>query len=337
MKRILFLTTGGTIASENVDGNGLAPSIQGSELLNFIPKIPKGCEVSVVQLFNIDSPSIEPNIHWTAVADYIKQVIKEFDGFVVTHGTDTLAFASAAFSYLLGNIGKPVILTGSQLPINKQGTDAVDNVYGAIVCAMEPSLDGVYLFFKRKLIVGTRARKLHSTAYDAFESINYPTIGFFDGKRLLIQHQVSPKSKVTLPVKSFSNSIISLRLLPGLNSSILELMSNIYDIIVLEIFGVGGLPFSESDNYVERIEKLSGKGTIFVLTTQTVYGGVDLDIYSLGVSEKKQDLPYIEAYDMNFEAVITKMMLINGTTHDTSRTKELFYTKVWDDLIANNQ
>ena len=173
MKHILLIATGGTIASKDC-GNGLTPCIDVNALIEYIPLVRQMCRINGISLMNIDSSNMSTN-HIAAISECIKKHYNDYDGFVITHGTDTCAYTAAALSYQLINLSKPVILTGSQLPIDADATDAVINLQNAIIYSCE-NISGVFLAFCNKLIAGTCAKKIKTKSFDAFESINFPYI-----------------------------------------------------------------------------------------------------------------------------------------------------------------
>ena len=173
MKNILLIATGGTIASKD-NGNGLTPLIDVNVLLDYIPVIRQKCHVTGISLMNIDSSNMDTS-HISSISECIMNNYNDYDGFVITHGTDTCAYTAAALSYQLINLSKPVILTGSQLPIDVEKTDAVMNLTNAFIYSCE-DISGVFLAFSEKLIKGTCAKKIKTKSFDAFESINFPYI-----------------------------------------------------------------------------------------------------------------------------------------------------------------
>ena len=175
MKHILMLATGGTIASRDT-GEGLAPAITSREILGYVPAIGELCRVETIQLMNLDSSNLGPR-HWLQMARAIEERYDQYDGFVVTHGTDTMAYTAAALSYLIQFSPKPIVLTGSQKSICLENTDARMNLYNAFLYAAAEGSRGVSLVFDGKVILGTRAVKTHSSQLHAFESINAPQVG----------------------------------------------------------------------------------------------------------------------------------------------------------------
>ena len=173
MKKVLMLGTGGTIASE-VTPSGLAPALTSAELLRCVPEISSLCSVTCEELFSIDSTNVTP-AHWLTIARAIRAHYEEYDGFVIAHGTDTMAYTAAALSYLIQYSPKPIILTGAQKPIVFENTDSKTNLADAFRCAVS-DLCGVMIVFNGRVILGTRARKTRTVSLQAFSSINYPEL-----------------------------------------------------------------------------------------------------------------------------------------------------------------
>ena len=174
MKRILLIGTGGTIASELTE-SGLTPELSSEQLLSRIPSRLEFCRVDCVQLLNLDSTNIVPR-HWLAMARCIRESYDDYDGFVLTHGTDTMAYTAAGLSYLIQGSPKPIVLTGAQKPIGFDSTDSKINLEDAFRVA-SAEMPGVSIVFNGKIILGTRAQKTHSKSFQAFSSINYPVLG----------------------------------------------------------------------------------------------------------------------------------------------------------------
>ena len=173
MKKILLLATGGTIASRPTAAGGLAPAITSEELLACVPELADLCAVDAVQVFNLDSTNVGP-AQWQSIVHCIKENYDAYDGFVIAHGTDTMAYTAAALSYMVQNSAKPIVLTGSQKSIYNRDTDARNNLYRAFVYAVSDGAWGVQLVFDNKVILGTRARKTRTRSFNAFSSIDYP-------------------------------------------------------------------------------------------------------------------------------------------------------------------
>lgn len=171
-KRILMLGTGGTIACKRTD-DGLSPGITPEELVGYIPDVKEVCEVHTIQVCNVDSTNVTPK-HWSMVSQAIEEHYEEYDGFVVCHGTDTLAYTAAALSYMIQNSRKPIVITGAQKPIDVENTDARINLLDSFIYAADDGSRDVNIVFDGKVIVGTRAKKERAKSYNAFSSINFP-------------------------------------------------------------------------------------------------------------------------------------------------------------------
>ncbi len=329
-KHLLLITTGGTIASEN-GGSGLAPTISAEKIVANIMDLIGSCTIDFMELFRIDSTNMEPE-HWLAMAATIKDMYDDYDGFVITHGTDTMAYTAAALSYLIQDPDKPIVLTGSQKPLMDRVTDALKNLADSVRFACEEGVSGVYIVFAGQAIAGTRARKFRSKSFSAFSSINYPEIAVIDGPRVL-KYAVPPMPEG--PVRFYHNmdpKVFLLKLIPGMDPAILDYISDHYDAVVLETYGVGGLPFPKDRNFLEGMATLADKGIPVVIATQVVMEGSDLATYEVGFEAmEKYDL--MQANDMTTEAVVTKLMWLLGLGLKGEELKEAFYRPVALDTV----
>lgn len=174
MKRILLIATGGTIVSK-LGKNGLKPGMNAEELLRYVPQSRRFCNVTALQLMNIDSTNMCPR-DWETIASAVFEHYGQYDGFVICHGTDTLAFTAAVLSYMIQNSPKPIVLTGSQRPIDREDTDARTNLLDSLAYASDERSSGVSIVFDGKVIAGTRAKKTRTKSYNAFSSINFPEL-----------------------------------------------------------------------------------------------------------------------------------------------------------------
>jgi len=329
-KNILLIATGGTIASKKTE-DGLAPQITSEELLGYVPEIKEFCNVETIQLLNIDSTNIQPE-YWVLMTEAIESNYDKYDGFVISHGTDTMSYTSAALSYLIQNLDKPVIITGAQKPINADITDAKKNLLDSFRFAAEKDVRGVYLVFDGKAIVGTRSRKVKSKSYSAFESINFPVAAIIDDSRIT---KYIRGEKYTEPVRFFKNifpSIFLLKLAPGMEPDVLDYIGEKYEGVVIESYGAGGLPFQDRRNFLEKLGALTEKGKIIVIATQVMFEGSDMGVYEVGVKALKK-YNVLQAYDMTIEAAITKLMWIMAQTKDFDEVREMFYTRINEDSL----
>ena len=327
MKNILMIGTGGTIASE-MTPSGLTPELNSTQLLSFVPRIGEMCHVDCVQLYSLDSTNIRP-AHWLGVAKAVRENYARYDGFVISHGTDTMAYTAAALSYLIQGSPKPIVLTGAQKPIWFDGTDSKRNLTDAFLYACR-GCGGVQIVFNGKVILGTRARKTCSKSFQAFSSVNYPDLA-------VVQDDMRCACYPS-PVfyDALDDKVGLLKLIPGTPAAVLEFMLDRFDGLVIESFGVGGLPEYEGDaSYFDIIHRGIARGKLVVMTTQVPNEGSNLAVYHVG-GRLKSALCLLEAYDMTTEAAVAKLMWIMGQTRDFDETERLFYRPVARDILYEN-
>lgn len=326
MKKILLIGTGGTIASEITD-SGLAPELTTSQLLARVPAVSGICEVDCLQLLNLDSTDIAPE-HWLMMARCIREHYGDYDGFVITHGTDTMAYTAAGLSYLVQGSPKPIVLTGAQKPIGFDSTDSKINLTDALRCAAE-DLPGVSIVFNSRVILGTRARKTRTKSFQAFSSINYPDLGVLrDG--VLLRYIRQECTVLPAFYDALDTKVALLKLVPGGDRAQADFLLERNDALIIESFGVGGLP--EAGGFYQCVEEWMAAGKTVVLTTQVPSEGSDLGVYHVGHA-LKNCLGVLEAYDMTTEAVTAKLMWILGRTRERQEIERLFYTPVARDIL----
>ena len=326
MKKILLIGTGGTIASEMTEG-GLTPELTTEQLLSQVPAISGICGVECIQLLNLDSTNITPG-HWQMMARCVRTHYGEYDGFVITHGTDTMAYTAAALSYLIQGSPKPIVLTGAQKPIGFDSTDSKVNLMDAFRCAAE-DLPGVSIVFNNRVILGTRAKKTRSKSFQAFSSINYPDLGVLrDGVLLRYIRQACREAPVFFD--RLDTKVALLKLVPGVDRGLADYLLERNDALIIESFGVGGLP--EDSGLYDCVRDAMAAGRTVVLTTQVENEGSDLGVYHVGHA-LKNDLGVLEAYDMTTEAVVAKLIWILGQTRQREEIVRLFYTPVAQDIL----
>lgn len=328
MKHILMIGTGGTIASE-MSPDGLTPEISSEQLLAAVPRIGELCEVDCLQLYSLDSTSLRP-AHWQELARAIRERYDDYDGFVVSHGTDTMAYTAAALSYLIQGSPKPIVLTGAQKPIWFDGTDSKRNLTDAFLYACR-GCGGVQIVFNGKVILGTRARKTFSKSFQAFSSVNFPDLAVLQDERLL---QYIRCESLERPVfyDRLDPHVGLLKLIPGVEDELAAFMLERYDGLIIESFGVGGLPDYEGGRLDAILRGAVARGKIVVMTTQVPNEGSDLTVYHVG-GRLKSSMNLLEAYDMTTEAAVAKLMWILGQTRGFAEAERLFYTPVARDIL----
>ena len=331
MKKILMIGTGGTIASKQT-ADGLAPGLSSDDILSYIPQVKDVCHVDTLQVCNIDSTNVTP-AHWTMLTQTIEENYDKYDGFVIAHGTDTLAYTAAALSYMIQNSSKPIVITGAQKPINMDVTDAKTNLLDSFIYASDDESQDVNIVFDGKVIVGTRAKKERAKSFNAFSSINYPYPAVIQDQKVIRYIPSIPyKEKVTF-YHNMHNSVYVMKLIPGMRSDILTYIFQSYDAIVIESFGVGGLPDTIMKRFYFEMNEWIERGKIVVMTTQVANEGSNMTVYEVG-KKVKQDFNLIEAYDMTLEATITKLMWLMGLPKMKYRIfKEKYYTMVNHDIL----
>lgn len=325
MKNILIIATGGTIAcSASIDG--LVPSIDVNGLISYIPDVKTICHIEGLSVMNVDSTNMTPSL-MKRIAAAIADNYDNYDGFVVTHGTDTMAYSAVAVTYMLKNLSKPVVFTGSQLPIEAERTDAKKNLSDAVCFACE-DVCGVYVVFNGLVIDGRHAMKTKTRSFDAFESINYPVIatinqGTIEHNRTLqysmYRNDVNNTSEKLIADTDMCENIIVLKLFPGIGEDIFDYIKGHYKGVIIESFGIGGIPNS-GNNIIEKISELIHAGVAVVVTTQCIYEGIDLNVYEVGHTLAKQNV--IISADMTTEALTMKLMWALAHYSDMQEVKE---------------
>ena len=299
MKKVLMLGTGGTIASDRSAG-GLVPVLTVEQLVDKVPVIAELCQVTCLQLFSID----------------------------------TMAYTAAALSYLVQYSPKPIVITGAQKPMLFEYTDSKANLADAFRCAVS-DLRGVMIVFNGRVILGTRARKTHTTSFSAFASINYPLLAVVQDGFLLEYNR-----PLSLPAPKFYHSLDPkvglMKMIPGADHGMLSYLLEHNDAVIIESYGVGGLPSYEGSGFFDVIKEAVSKGKIIVMTTQVQNEGSNLSVYDVGF-HLKNTLQVLEAYDMTTEAVVAKLMWILAQTKEPGEVRRLFYAPVSHDLLYSKE
>jgi len=325
MKKILLLATGGTIASVHSE-NGLKPGVSPDELIDFLPF--DRYEVDSKLIMNIDSTNMQPEL-WVDIANAIYENYTDYDGFVITHGTDTMAYTSAALSYMLQNADKPIVITGSQLPIKFERTDAKKNIIDAFRFACE-DVGGVFVVFDGRVIIGTRAIKMRTKSYDAFESINYPYVAYISGDE--VEYTNILAKETAGPIKldtSLCPDVFLLKLHPGTKPEIFDFIKQHYKGVVIESYGSGGIP-AQGRDLIPKVKELINEGIAVVITTQCLEEGEDITIYEVG-RKIAEDL-VILSKDMNSEAIVPKLMWVLGKSNNLLEVKKWMETPIAHDV-----
>ncbi len=274
MKHVLMLATGGTIACRQT-GRGLAPSLTGEELLEFIPELARLCKVVV------ENPMSMVSIDMTAeerlrLAEIIWQNYDRYDGFVIAHGTDTLSYTAAFLYHVLRNFNKPVIITGSQRPMGEPGSDAEKNLLDSFR-VIDAGYVGVAAVLHGKIIRGNHVVKAHTTEIDAFRSVGAPLAGTIDENGRVWLKIVPLLGGEPSFIDQIDPQIVVMKLVPDLDPSIIDFLGR-YNKVIIEGFGSGGIP----QRLEKVVQKLIMNGTKVYITSQCMEGETDLHKYEVG-------------------------------------------------------
>ena len=321
-KRILLLCAGGTIACRPGD-DGLRPALDSQELLSHLNSMTSTYDIYPLDLFSLDSSNIQPE-HWQTAARCIWEELSShtWDGIVLTHGTDTMGYTAAMLSYMLVNPPVPIVLTGSQLPLENALTDGYENLRCAFAMAAS-GVPGVFVAFQHRIILGTRAVKTRSSRFDAFESVNAPLAGTVSAAGLSLNREAIPVISGEFSLRANLNEKVFLvKLTPGIHPEIFHWLAQAgYQGIIIETFGAGGMAFLRR-NLVECLGELTARGICVAAVSQCLYDGSDLSVYESGRMALQNGI--WGARDMTAEAAVNKMMWCLGQEGEDVRS--LFFT-----------
>ena len=322
MKKLLMLTTGGTISSVESE-HGLVPSSADTILKQMGIEQTNEFSLEVKEILLLDSSNIQPE-EWNVIATAIYENMPNYDGIIVTHGTDTMAYSTSMVSFMVQNPSIPVVFTGSQLPIGNFLTDAISNLRSAFAMALS-GVPGIFVAFDRKIILGTRAVKVRTTSFNAFESINIKYAGSVDSSGLSLNNYFIPTYNDKPKFNNKINSdVFLLKLTPATNPTIIDLLINSkVSGIVIEAFGAGGIQFVRRD-FIEKLHNAYKHGIPVVVCSQCLYESSNFNIYQVG--KKALSAGVIEAFDMTTEAAVTKLMWALGQTTNIDEIKKIFET-----------
>ncbi len=327
MKKLMILSTGGTIACTQTE-DGLIPTLTAGDILAFTPNAKRLGQLETKTIFNLDSSNIQPE-EWHIIAKAVFDCLPEYDGIVILHGTDTMAYTASMLSFMLQNVDKPVVITGSQLPIGHPDTDAKLNLSHALITAAS-GLKGIFVVFDRKIILGCRAAKVRTTSQNAFESINRPAVGRIRANRVNIA--VLPEKKTAAPVldDAIEPNVFLLKLIPGTRPEVFDDIARMgYRGVVIEGFGLGGIHCLRR-NLLDGIQKLLDENVAVLLTTQCRYEPSDPAVYETG--RLALELGIMQSYDMTSECAVTKLMWALAHAENPADVRKWMYTNLCGEI-----
>lgn len=327
MKKIKILGVGGTISSIHSE-DGLKPGMDVESIVQYIPQISDFYDIELEEIMNVDSANLQPE-DWIFIASKITDALNDITvhGIVVTHGTDTMAYSAAAVAILVRNITKPVVFTGSQIPLKIFSSDAQRNLIDSIRVAGETNIGESIIVFNSKILRGCRTIKLREHDLSAFETVDPFPLAEISRTIELIDPFIKPRQKAQAWIDGGLNPNVALiKVFPGLKPELLiELAQFGYEGIVLECYGAGNIPILER-SLVDSIEQLKKMNIPVIITSMCIFGRTELYLYETGKLAQKAGA--ISGFDMLSEVALIKLMWALNQTKDIEEIQKLIYQNI---------
>lgn len=323
MKKILLLTTGGTIASVRSE-EGTKPQLNSEELLSFIPEIKGKYDVTAKPVLNMDSSDFGAE-EFITIAKAIWENKDSCSGIVVTHGTDTMGYSTSATSFMLQKLNIPVVFTGAQIPITEPNSDGNKNLIDAITVANSGIMGGIYVVFDGKIIRGIRASKVKSMDKDGFQSINTEYVGTVENSEVIINNNNHiVQTELNEPCFELETKVFLFKITPTTEPDILDfVIERGYKGVIIEALGMNGFNTDKRTLFPKILEMLE-KNIAVVVKSQCTYGGSNLGRYYHTMELEKAGA--IPAYDMSTECVVTKLMWALKNKDKSKTIKDIMLT-----------
>ncbi|MBC7616498.1 MAG: asparaginase [Pedobacter sp.] len=336
MTKILIIYTGGTIGMVNDAKTGTLIPFDFAQIKENVPELARLDYQLSIHSFNpiLDSSNMDPQV-WAELAKLIEAKYNDFDGFVILHGSDTMSFTASALSFMLKNLAKPVVLTGSQLPIGEIRTDAKENLITALEIAATKHGDKamvpeVCIYFDYQLFRGNRSIKYNSEKFEAFQSPNYPILAEAGVNLSFYHNYILPYPAGEFKIYTHLNPNIGvLKMYPGITElAVKAITESDVDAIILEAFGSGNT--TTATWFINCLEKAIARDKIIIDISQCKGGSVQLGVYE--TSRKLQEMGIVSGYDMTFEATVTKLMFLMGQNLPSAEVKRLMEVSIAGEL-----
>lgn len=321
--KVCIIGCGGTISATYSGMRVWKPGVLTAvELTKYVPLLGKVAEIQTMDLFRDDSSNMQPE-DWSTLAQTIFLKLKDYDGIVVTHGTDTMHYTAAAISFMIQNLNKPIVFTGAQFALTQAGSDGKRNLFDAARVAAETDIGESVIVFNGKIIRGNRAKKFKEIEFDAFDSVGMDPLGKVENSIMLYGEHIRKKNTQPLLLNKVETNVSLIKMYPGFKPKTIETMiDNDAKGFVIEGYGAGNVPTGNL-SIIPLIKRAVESGIPVVITTQCTLGTSWVYLYEVG--RKALDAGGIPGFDLLSETALVKLMWVLGQTKNISKVKEMMH------------